>query len=538
MNSNSNTFVSGDLTSTKLINSAGDPVNRTSETGDSSAVAIPKRGITRVSPVNAVAGAARYTKHHGKAVVSSEKSDAVLSFRDVGLGPHEAELRFRLIHFWEARNPLTKTLIGLEMLLIDEQGIVIQGFIPPARIDTYLPHLKAGSIYRLTNFYGSKSKVVYRVAEPNVTVTFSWNSVLSASADSSVGFPEDRFRFYGYKEFDEACDRKGDLYDYVGHMKLVNEHPVNDSLVLDEAELASSPRILLHVQTHEGPLMKLYLWDKVASEFCEKFRAHGNTPRVILVTTVNPKRFGGALSLTSVTSSRVFFDSDVEPTRDYLTWFHSNPNVANMVDAKVVTKTETATIGELFSYVKQEGAKVAWFECTSTIDDVVQGTAWYYIGCGVCHTKATKGPTTLMCKKCGKNEIVGVAQYLSKISVYDKEDQANFVLIGDAGFELTGKKASELVESYFEANESMEDDHIVPVPQALIDTIGQTHKFVVKVSTHNLTGKVQSFTVTKVLRPEPIEPEGNLDEEAEDDKGASADAKMKKGSDVVESTEG
>lgn len=53
---------------------------------------------------------------------------------------------------------------------------------------------------------------MYRVAEPNVTVAFSWNSVLSVSADSTVGFPEDRFQFYGHKEFDEACDRKGDLY--------------------------------------------------------------------------------------------------------------------------------------------------------------------------------------------------------------------------------------------------------------------------------------------------------------------------------------
>ena len=83
---------------------------------------------------------------------------------------------------------------------------MIQGFIPPGRIDTYLPHLVACSIYRLTNFYGSKSKIVYRVAEPNVTVTvtFSWNSVLSVSADSAAGFPEDRLRFYGHKEFDEA----------------------------------------------------------------------------------------------------------------------------------------------------------------------------------------------------------------------------------------------------------------------------------------------------------------------------------------------
>ena len=50
------------------------------------------------------------------------------------------------------------------------------------------------------------------------------------------------------------------------------------------------------------------------------------------------------------------------------------------------------------------------------------------------------------------------------------------------------------------------------MPQALIDTIGQTRKFIVKVSDHNLTGKTQTLTVTKVLTPEVQEVDGNLEE--------------------------
>ncbi|KAG5386192.1 hypothetical protein IGI04_002489 [Brassica rapa subsp. trilocularis] len=447
----------------------------------------------------------------GKAIVSANVG-RVMSFKDVKFGAHEGELRFRLIHFWEARNVRTKLLIGLEMLLIDQEETIIQGFIPAGRMDTYLPHMRAGGIYRLHNFFGSNNKTLYRVSEPSVTITFSSTSVLSDLEDSSVCFPEDRFRFYGYEEFNAACDLKGDLYDYVGHIKLVNGQVLNDSLVVDEAEIASTRRVLLHVQTHDGPVMKMYLWDKAASDFGERFKASGGTASVILVTTLNPKRYGGALCLSSMVSSRIFMDSDVQATQDYLNWLNSNLDVAKRVDADVVTKTETVTIGELFSYMKQADAKVAWFECIATIGDVVHGSGWYYIGCGGCHTKATKGPTTLMCKKCGKSDIVGVAQYLAKISVYDNNDQAVFVLLGDSGHELSGKKASELVESYFEANEDEGSDHLVPVPQALIDTIGQTRKFIVKVSTHNLTGKTQTLTVTKVLTPEDPDIGVNLEE--------------------------
>ena len=42
----------------------------------------------------------------------------------------------------------------------------------------------------------------------------------------------------------------------------------------------------------------------------------------------------------------------------------------------------------------------------------------------------------------------------------------------------------------------------MPVPQALLDTIGQTHKFIVEVSDLNFSGKTQTITVTKVFPPE------------------------------------
>lgn len=45
-------------------------------------------------------------------------------------------------------------------------------------------------------------------------------------------------------------------------------------------------------------------------------------------------------------------------------------------------------------------------------------------------------------------------------------------------------------------------DHCVPVPRALLDTIGQTRRFIVKVSDHNLQGKTKTITVTKILPPE------------------------------------
>ncbi|KAF3563620.1 hypothetical protein DY000_02012781 [Brassica cretica] len=319
--------------------------------------------------------------------------------------------------------------------------------------------MKPGSVYKLNNFYGSSNKSVYRVSDHAVTVSFSWNSELSVLEDSPTHFDEDRFQFHSFEDFQASCDRKGDLYDVVGHMKLVNGQSFIGTPVLDEVEIARARHVLVHVQSHDGPVMKLYLWDQAAKEFCKKFKSYENIPTVLLVTTVNTKSLGGTLALTSMSSSRVFMDYDVQPTIDYFGWLGSNPQSAEEVNAEVVTKRETLTIGEIFSYIKQRSTKEAFFECTATIDDVVHGSTWYR------------------------------AQI----------EQAVFVLLGDAGFELTGKHASELVINYFKANGNQGVTQEVPVPEALLSTIGQKHKFCVKVTKHNLDGKSRSLTVTKIL---------------------------------------
>ncbi|CAF2026364.1 unnamed protein product [Brassica oleracea] len=414
--------------------------------------------------------------------LSSAHGDQVMLFRDVTLGPREAELVFRLIHFWEARNPNTKILIGQEMLLIDEekifilidklillQGTVIQGFVPAGRVGTY--ELIAGSVCKLSNFFGSRSKVQYRVADHSATVSFTWNSALTVLESPPVLIPEDRFRFHSYEEFKANCDSK----DYLGHMKLVDGQTITDHTALDEADIARKRHLCVHVQTHDGPVMKLYLWDKAAA----------TSARITLVHLL----LSGTLALSTMSSSRVFMDADVQPSKEYLEWLSSNSEIANRIAADVVTKPEPVTLEELFSYIRQEASKVTWFECTATIDDVVQGSAWYYISCGGCNSKAVKGPRSFICnnKKCVKSEVTGVAQYLTRISVYDKSEQAIFT------------------------NGGVGVDNCVPVPQALLDTIGQTRKFIVKVSDHNLTAKTQTITVTKILPPEvplPVSSDG------------------------------
>ncbi|KAF3499249.1 hypothetical protein F2Q69_00043824 [Brassica cretica] len=124
-------------------------------------------------------------------------------------------------------------------------------------------------------------------------MSFTWNSELTVLHDIPLHFDEDSFRFHSYEDFEANCDLRGDLYDVVGHMKLVNGQTLTERFILDELEVATTRHVLVHVQSHDGPMMKLYFWDQAATEFCTKFKTFENTPTVILVTTVNPKRLRG-----------------------------------------------------------------------------------------------------------------------------------------------------------------------------------------------------------------------------------------------------
>lgn len=108
----------------------------------------------------------------------------------------------------------------------------------------------------------------------HLQIGVSGYSELSVLQDSPTPFDEDRFRFHSYEDFQANCDLKGDLCDVVGHMKLVNGQSLTEPPVLDEVEIAKARHLLVHVQSHDGLVMKLYLWDQAARDFFKKIKTY------------------------------------------------------------------------------------------------------------------------------------------------------------------------------------------------------------------------------------------------------------------------
>ncbi|KAH0878543.1 hypothetical protein HID58_065937, partial [Brassica napus] len=160
----------------------------------------------------------------------------LLNFDDVSAGLSESEVRFRLI--------------GLEMLMIDEQGFISSNWVV-----RYQRNLNCGTIYRLMNFFATKANTsIYRVVDHNLTIRFTHSSVLSELQDNPVVIQRDTFRY-----------------------KVINPQSLNKHAVLDGVNGG----------------WQHSLWDQAAKEFYSKFNESLAAPAALLVTTANTKHIGG-----------------------------------------------------------------------------------------------------------------------------------------------------------------------------------------------------------------------------------------------------
>ncbi|XP_013594482.1 PREDICTED: uncharacterized protein LOC106302537 [Brassica oleracea var. oleracea] len=222
-----------------------------------------------------------------------------LLFRQVSPGPRDSTLQFRLLHFWDARKNVKGgpgILFGIEMLMIDTEGTLAQGFIGQNRRNQYEKELHRGSIYTLTNYYASNRKVMYHVADQRLVICISHASAMSKDEEDIDDILRERFRVRSFSEFEANCDLRGDLHDVVGHLKLVDGQALHQRPVLCTNDDSASRKVMVHLQLKDGPVMNVFLWDEAAESFRLKFDGSAATPTVLLVTTVNPKRLGGNLS--------------------------------------------------------------------------------------------------------------------------------------------------------------------------------------------------------------------------------------------------
>ncbi|CDY40309.1 BnaA10g27590D [Brassica napus] len=191
----------------------------------------------------------------------------------------------------------------------------------------------------------------------------------------------------------------------------------------------------------------LSLWDEAASTFRDLLKAGDKTKSVMLVTTVNPKLFGGNLYLNSTPGTCFFFDTSLPEIAEFVSRVGGESSkVFPLVDTLQGIKKELVSIADLNTFISNSNAQTqeADFLCKARIVGVIQENGWSFVACTGCNKKLERSGTSLSCNRCVTDAVTGVVRFRVELAVDDGNDNATFVVFDKEMTKLTKQDAAVL----------------------------------------------------------------------------------------------
>ncbi|CDY18318.1 BnaC09g30680D [Brassica napus] len=370
--------------------------------------------------------------------------------------------------------------MGVELLLIDSKSTTIQGFISTHFLPRFKEDLKPNTVYKLNGFSIRPSKSVYRVSPHKHGISFNNKTTFAPVHEVDYQIDSQHFRIRDLQAFTDIVDKHTDLLDIIGFLRVINGDNLETQTPMATAPAPAGERskdmVFLHVQLEDGETARVYLWDKIAAAFRSRWNDSKTKPTVILLTTLNSKTLGGVVTLSSTASTRLFFDSDIIETEKLLRY-----------SSAAVTKVET----------------VASFICTATITDVMEEYGWYFISCTACKWQLERSETTFICPnfKCKKPNTVGLIRYRFEVKVCDDSgNEGTFVIFDKEALKLVVRQAPDVMNEMSESGENgSNEDSGTATPQCVLDIVGRTCKFQVKVNDFNFKSARTTATVSRII---------------------------------------
>nr|VDC61005.1 unnamed protein product [Brassica rapa] len=379
--------------------------------------------------------------------------------------------------------------MGITILLLDELDSVIHGFIPANRANHYRSSLKTGSIVRLDRFDVARVGHTYKITEHQYVIRFIPSTrVVEVQTDAPV-IKMDKFMVRRYEQLQVLANTSLELPDVVGEIKSVQGSDLKNQ--------TARSRVVVRLLIEPNMTVFMSLWDEAASAFRGLLKAGDKSQSVMLVTTVNPKLFGGNLYLNSTQGTRFFFDTSISEIAEFVSSIGATPpQDYTCVDTlERVKKKELVSIGDLNTFISNSNEQVtqeADFLCKAQIIGVIQENGWFFVSCTGCHKKLEKRGTSLDCSRCATSDVTGVVRFRVELAVDDGKDSTTFVVFDKEMNKLTKQEAAVL------ALDEVSNGGEEYLPSCLEELSGKEFVFQIRVTPFNFTPNHRTFTVATI----------------------------------------
>ncbi|CAF2105359.1 unnamed protein product [Brassica oleracea var. botrytis] len=420
----------------------------------------------------------------------SNLAGAYSTFNTLRLGRSAQTFVARLIRFWDSRNiHKNGEFMGITILLLDEQDSVIHDFIPANRASQFRSCLKAGSIVRLDGFEVARVPHMYKITEHQFVIRFIPSTrIVDVLADAPV-IRSDKFLVRRIDHLQVLTNTNLELPDVVGEIRSVQGSDLQND--------AATTRIVVRLLIEPTVTVNVSLWDEAASAFRGLLRDGDKSQSVMLVTSVNPKMFGGNLYLNSTQGTRFFFDTTLPEIAEFVSRVGAtSAQVYSCVNTlEGIKKKELVSIRDLNSFISSsnEQTQEADFLCKARIVCVIPENGWSFVSCTICHKKLERLGTSLNCTRCVTSDVTGVVRFRVELAVDDGNDSATFVVFDKEMTKLTKQEASVL------ALDAVSNGGEEYLPSCLEELAGKEFVFQIRVITpFNFTPNHRTFTVSTI----------------------------------------
>ncbi|KAL0731050.1 hypothetical protein Bca4012_027144 [Brassica carinata] len=212
------------------------------------------------------------------------------------------------------------------------QDSVIHGFIPANRASHYRSSLVSGSVVRLECFEVARVSHMYKVTEHQFMIRFLPSTqMVEVQVDTPV-IKTNSFMVRRIGHLQVLANTNLELPDVVGEIQSVQGSDLRNN--------ADRSRIVVRLLLEPTVTVYVSLGDDAASSFRGFFNVADRSQSVMLVTSVNPKLFGGNLYLNSTQGTRFFFDTSL-------------PEIAEFVSSLGATGTQRYTCVDTLQGMKE-----------------------------------------------------------------------------------------------------------------------------------------------------------------------------------------
>ncbi|CAH8363779.1 unnamed protein product [Eruca vesicaria subsp. sativa] len=340
----------------------------------------------------------------------------------------------RLLRFWEARNAKKGgELMGVDMLLLDDQSYLIQASVYVHQLNTFRELLREGAMYELSGFDVTRSKATIILS---YVILLCLSGLLSLQRWLRCLQLPIRFLLSGSDVIGEVSDIRTTYNDHA----------------------QTTQRVMITIKLDNDASVCVSVFDSVADLLHKRLEIGVVQPKMMVAMSINPKFVGGQLYLNATYGTHFYFDNDVSASQ---TLFEQKWEAV-----WGVKKVEPVSLGELNNYVLGSPPQTIEFLCKARIVSLETTNGWCYISCAKCSKKLQQGISSFTCTTCFNANAVGVVRYRVEMLVESGEDTAVFVVFDSAMSKLTGVRAAEVANPM---GQGEQDPAGYQIPQFLQD---------------------------------------------------------------------